>query len=535
MDIRRIKTVCVTSMLLIGFYIGGCGDGGRERTLGLVLDRELGTTIGSLAEVVSLDLIGVEGYGVVGGLRGTGSAECPPNLRAYLEQYILKQLPESGMNVERFISSHDTAVVSVQGQMPGAVLKNQHFDVRVSALPGTQTTSLEGGWLYKAELKQAGRSGMATRVLAAAEGPVFIDTLGSGRTDKKAGFVLGGGTVLDEYPVSLVLRKPDFRIANAIRNRLNWRFGPNKAKAVSPRQIELNVPAQYGDRKQRFISIVKAMYLAETREINRERIKTFVGRLAVSEDKEASEIALEAIGNESLRKLSALLNSRYEEVRLRAARCMLNLGSDVGLETLVKIAMDKASAYRVEALEAVTTAARRNDAAAIARLLLQDEDFNIRLAAYEQLRKLDDIAVTRRPIARSFYLEQIAQTAHKAIFVSRSGKPRIVLFGAPIFCRDNIFVQSANGEITIDSRAGQKYVSLMRKHPTRPTMIGPLKSSLEVGDIIKTLCEELVRRTEEARSGLGVSYADMIALLKQMCEKGAIEAEFRAGPLLGID
>ncbi len=530
MDIRGIKTVCVMSMLLIGFYIGGCGDGGRERTLGLVLDKELGTTIGSLAEVVSVDLIGVEGYGVVGGLRGTGSAECPPELRAYLEQYILKQLPEPRMNVERFISSHDTAVVSVQGQMPVAVLKNQHFDVRVSALPGTQTTSLEGGWLYKAELNQAGRFGAATQVLATAEGPVFIDTLGSGRTDKVS-YVLGGGTVLDEYPVSLVLRKPDFRIANAIRNRLNWRFGPNTARAVSHRQIELRVPAEYGDRKQRFISIVKAMYLAQTREITKERIKTFAGRLAVSQDKEASEIALEAIGNESLGKLSALLNSRYEEVRLRAARCMLNLGSDVGLETLGKIAMDKASAYRVEALEAVTAAARRNDSAAMARLLLQDEDFNIRLAAYENLRKLNDIAVTRMSIARSFYLEQIAQTEPKAIFVSRSGKPRIVLFGAPIFCRDNMFVQSANGQITIDSRAGQKYVSVMRKHPTRPTMIGPLKSSLELGDIIETLCEEPLKRTEQGRLGLGVSYADMIALLKQMCEKDAIEAEFRAGPL----
>jgi len=214
---------------------------------------------------------------------------------------------------------------------------------------------------------------------------------------------------------------------------------------------------------------------------------------------------------------------------------MLNLGSDVGLETLKTIAMDKDSAYRIEALEAITTGARRNDAAAISRRLLRDEDFNIRLAAYEQLRKLDDIAVTRRPIARSFYLEQIAQTPYKTIFVSRSGQSRIVLFGAPILCRDNMFVQSANGEITIDSRAGQKYVTVMRKHPERPTVIGPLRSSLELGDIIQTLCEEPVRRSEKGRIGLGVSYADMIALLKQMCEKGDVEAKFEAGPLPRIE
>lgn len=535
MYIRHIKTVCVISILIIAFFAGGCGEGGRGRTEGLILDSDLGATIGSLAEVVSVDSIGVEGYGIVGGLRGTGSAECPPELRAYLEQYILKQLSEPRMNVEKFMSSHDTAVVRIWGVIPASVSKNESFDVMVAALPGTQSTSLEGGWLYSIELKQAGRFGVVTGVLAMAEGAVFIDTLGSDKIDRKVGYVLGGGRMLDEYPVRLLLRKPDFRISNAIRNRLNWRFGPDTARAISSNHIKLRVPAEYGGRKQRFLSIVKAMYLAETRDINRERIKTFVGRLAVSQDKEASEIALEAIGNESLDKLQALLNSRYEEVRLRAGRCMLNLGSDVGLEALKKIVMDEDSVYRVEALESITASAIRSDAAATARRLLGDKDFTIRLAAYEQLRKLDDITVMRKPIARSFYLEQMAQVGRKAIYVSRSGKPRIVLFGAPIFCRDNMFVQSGNGEITIDSRAGQQYVSLMRKHPTRPTMIGPLKSSLEVGDIIQTLCEEPIRRTEKGRAGLGVTYADMIALLKQMCEKGAIDAEFRAGPLPRIE
>jgi len=534
MGFRGIKTVCVIAALLIACFTGGCGEAGQPGTGSRepAPTIDLGTTIGSLVEVVSPDLVAVEGYGLVAGLRGTGSAECPPRVRAYLKQYILKQLSDRRTNVDSFISSRDTAAVRVYGIMSTAVSESRDFDVRVAALPGTQTTSLEGGWLYSTELKQLGRFGMATRVLATAEGAVFVDTLNSSGTDKRAGYVLAGGTVLGEYPVRLALRKPDFRIANAIRNRLNERFGPNTARAL-PEEIELKVLAQYGKRKQRFVSMVKAMYLAETREVTRERIKTFVGKLAVSQDKEASEIALEAIGNESLSKLPALLNSSYEQVRLRAARCMLNLGSDSGLGTLMEIAMDKGSTYRVEALEAITTAARRNDAAAISRRLLRDEDFTIRLAAYEQLRKLDDISVTRRPIARSFYLEQIIQTPYKAIFVSRSGQARIVLFGAPIRCCDNTFVQSANGEITIDSRAGQKYVSIIRKLRNLPPI--PLKSSLELGDIIETLCEEPLKRTEQGRLGLGVSYADMIALLKQMCEKDAIEAEFRAGPLPRIE
>ena len=533
MDIRRIKAVCITVILITGLFVAGCGEPvqmGAESTE-LVPEIDLGTTIGSLAEVASPKSIPVEGYGLVGELSGTGSSECPPQIRAYLRQYILSQLPERKMDVEEFISSRNTSVVEVHGMMPAAVSKNQYFDVRVVSLPGTQTTSLEGGWLYGADLKMAGSFGITTKVLANAEGPVFIDTIGPSETSKKVGYVLAGGTVLDTYKVRLALQRPDYRIASIIRNRLNERFGDGTAEAVSPGQIELRVPAKYREQKQRFISIVRATYLVETPQITRERIRTFVRKLAASEDKEQSEIALEVIGNEILDKVAALLNSSDSEVRLRASRCMLNLGDDRGLNTLREIAMDKGSFYRVSALEAITAAASRNDSSSVSRRLLRDDDFDIRLAAYASLRKLDDIAVTQKLIARNFYLEQITQTKHKGIFVSRSGQPRIVLFGAPIYCRDNIFVQSSDGNITINAPSGQEDVTIIRKHPRRPNVIVQLKSSFSVADIIQTLCEEPLKKGKSGHRGLGVSYSDTIALLKDMCDKGAVQAEFRAGRL----
>lgn len=273
------------------------------------------------------------------------------------------------------------------------------------------------------------------------------------------------------------------------------------------------------------------MYLNQTPEATKKRISAFIRQLAVSSNKYASEIALEAIGNESIDKLAALLNSSDEQVRLRAARCMLNLGSDLGLDTLREIALNKDSPYRVQALQAITKAGRHKDAAAICRRLLRDADFDIRLAAYEQLRKLDDITIHKKLIGQSFYLEEILPTQYKGIFVTRSGQPRIVLFGAPLYCRDNIFIQSADGSIIINAPAGQKYVSLIRKHPKRPDVVMRLKSSFELSDIIRTLCDEPIKKDHQDRPGLGVSYADMIALLKQMCQKGAVEAQFRAGPL----
>jgi len=530
---RKIVFV-TTAMLVIGLFFIGCG-GQDKISEEPEIKIDPNTTIGSLAEVFSADLVAVEGYGLVGGLNGTGSAECPPQIRAYLEQYILQQLPPSEVDVEKLLSSRDTAVVYLKGLMPEEVSKNRYFDVKVYALPGTQTTSLEGGWLYEAELKSSVSFEVSVKVPASAEGPVFIDTTTDYEPDKKIGYVLAGGKSLEEYKISLSLVKPDYKITNLIRNKLNERFGKDTANAVSPGQIELKVPAIYSEQKQRFISIVKSLYLTETSKLAKQRIADFIRKLAVLEEPDTSEIALEAIGKESLGKLAVLLNSSNEDVRLRAARCMLNMGNDEGLDAIRQIAMDKNSSYRVEALEAITRGTSRNDAAAISRRLLRDENFNIRLAAYEQLRKLDDISISQKLIASNFFLEQITQTNYKAIFVSRSGEPRIVLFGAPIYCRDNIFIQSTDGNITINAPPDQKYVSIIRKHPKRPNVLIQLKSSFELADIIQTLCEEPLKKGDQEKQGLGVSYAEMIGLLKQMSDKGAVKAEFHVGPLPKIE
>ena len=540
MNVICRKTVLLIAALLTVYCVGGCGGqsqagrGGQD----FASTAGLGATIGSLVKVSAPEPVPVEGLGLVVGLERAGSAECPPQIRAYLRQYILRQLPaKTRLDVDEFIDSPDTAVVSVEGVIPAIASKNQYFDVRVAALPSTQTTSLDGGRLFTAELKMLGSFGINTRILADAEGPVYIDKIDDSRINKKAGYILAGGKVLNEYKIVLSLHKPDYGMANRIRNRINGRFGNAAAKAVSSDRIEFIVPPKYREQRQRFISIVTAMYLTQEPAINSQRIKAYVKRLSGSGDKYSSEVALEAIGNECLDELGVLLDSPDEKIRLHAARCMLNLGSDTGLVALRRIAQEKESAYRVEALESITIGAKRNDAVSISRKLLRDDDFRIRLAAYEQLRKLDDVAITQEFIGRNFYLERVAQTELKTVFVSRSGQPRFVLFGAPIYCKGNIFVQSGSGDVIINAPSGQKYVNIIRKHPKRLSVITQLKSSFELGDIIRTLCEEPIEEGEKGRGGLGVSYADAAVLLKQMCDKGVVGAEFHAGtmPKIGLN
>ena len=490
-------------------------------------------TIGELTDFVYPSSIAVEGYCLVGGLPGTGSSQCPPDIRRYLEQYILRQLPGQ-KNISAIIDSPNTAAVYLYGIIPPIASKNQRFDIKVTALPGTQTTSIENGILWRAELNARGRFGIGAKILATASGPVFIDTLSSSPVDKKTGYILAGGRVLNDYQINMTVKHPSFSITNRIRNRINERFGSNIAHALMAGQIAINVPTKYKGQEQKFIELVKSTTLIENPQTITDRVNKFVNELASSTNKESAEIALESIGKPSAEKLAALVNSPDQEIVLRASRCLLNIGDDRGLAPLRNIVLDKKSAFRIDALKAITYGASRNDASAIAVRMLRDEDFNIRLAAYEQLHAIDDITINKSFIGRSFFLEQITQSKFKDIYITRTGEPRIVLFGAPLYLQPGSFIQSDDSSIIINAPLDSDTVTIIRKLPDIPPIT--LLSSYNLTDIIQTLCEEAFAQEDSPiRPGLNVSYSEMIAVVKKICQNGAVLADFHAGPLPNID
>jgi flagellar basal body P-ring protein FlgI len=530
MSFDRQKIVWYITLLIL-LPVFGCANPSKPAagTASVADVNGPNNTIGMLAEVFASNPIPIRGYGLVGGLNGTGSTECPAQIRTYLDKYILQHLSGTKVNIGELISSMDTAVVIVDGVIPAAASRNQRLDVRVIALPGTQTASLENGWLYGADLFEARQLGVSINTLATAAGPIYVDSIES--SDTRTGYILGGATVIEEYKINLALRRPDYRVASMIRNRINERFGPETAVALAPGSVELHVPFKYTAVKERFIQLVRATYLFETPQLVEKRVNDNIQKLVAAPNKYAAEITLEAIGNDSLPLLAELLNSPDAEVRLRAARCMLNLGDKQGLEALWKIAADKSSSYRIEAVDAVANGAAVPDAITLLRGLLRDDDFSLRLAAYENLVRLNDSIASKKIIANSFYLDQIGQSGKPAIFISRRNQARVALFGSPVYCRDNVFIESPDKTITINVPVGESAANIIRKHPRRPDTIIQLKSSLDLADIIQTLCKEPMTPHEKGGPGLGVSYSVLAGLLKQMADSGAVQAQFYSGPL----
>ena len=527
------KHNCFLLFLVVAFLLGGCTPVEKQPEPDTLAD--LDTTVGQLGQLYQNLAVSVKGYGIVAGLPGTGSSECPPELRNVLTKYILQQMgKDARMNPNNFINSKNTAVVEIYGTIPAIASKGDRFDVVVAAYSRTQTTSLAGGSLYTAELKEVSglmRFDQFSTTLAKAQGPIFIDKI-QGNTVNTFGYVLGGGVVTEDVKLALGLYEPSFLTASAIRNRIDERFGPKTADAKSSNEIVFKIPEKYHKQKAKYLAMLQLLYMSEDYNLRQKRISILVEKLVKDDNKLTSEYALEAIGKGALDSLSQLLKSQDETVRFHAARCMLCIGDDSAVTTLQKIANDKSSQLRVDAIKAIGLNAKRNAAKSILSRFLTDNDFKVKFAAYDQLVQLDDISVSRTTLGGKIFIDEVPGKGQKIIYVSRKEVPRIVIFGAPISCEKNVFVESDDRNITLNARPGDKYVSVMRKLPNRPRLVGPLVAAYEVSDIIRTLCEDTdVKKKPQLRPGLGVSYSDMIALLEKMCKSGAIRAEFVAGEM----
>jgi hypothetical protein len=475
----------------------------------------------------------VKGYGIVAGLAGTGSSECPPELRRALAKYIQARAGKGAVvNPNEFINSMNTAVVEIYGTIPAIAMGGDRFDIKVVALAQTQTTSLAGGTLYTAELKEMSRLfrfDQYSATLGYAQGPIYIDKLSDGTTPTN-GYVLGGGLVSQSVRLAMGLYKANYLMSSAIRNRVNERFGQGTAKAISPNELEFAIPEKYSRQRAKFLMMLKLLYLSEDSTLRQKRIDMLVKSLAEDEDKVTSEHSLEAIGRMAVNTISPLLLSENETVRFHAARCTLAIGDNRSLGVLQDIARDEKSKLRIAAIEAIGLNAKRDIAEPILERMLSDSDFSVKLAAFNQLSRLGGIAISRTNVGGKFFIDQVSRKGPTIIYVSREEVPRIVVFGGPVSCEKGIYVESADRSIMINAAADGKGLSVMRKLPNRPRLVGPLTCGFELTDLVRCLCEDPdIKDNPLVRTGLGASYMDVLPVLSKMCEIGAIRAEFIAG------
>lgn len=470
----------------------------------------------------------VWGVGIVGNLPGTGSGVCPAQVRPQLRRMISSSYTD-GIDLDAFILSPNTAVVIVEGQIQGSGIRSDVFDLRVTAYDNSGRCSLAGGWLYRTDLilsQNVGNTMLAA--VATAEGVVFIPPEQKQVRPSHTGFVLGGGRVVAETATHVILNEPGFREASLVRNLINGRFGFDTARAVSPAQIDVRVPAHYHQERWRFWAVVEALPLADDETILNRRLDLLLRRLVAREDLDSVELALEAMGQSCVPRLAPHLQGA-PDVALAAARCLSNLGYPPGISALAQIAGSPQSPYRVQAMHALKSLTKIPQVAQYVASLLGDQDFRFAMDAYETLCMKDGVGVERETVAGVFTLDLVGQNPTQAILATRSGGAYLALFGPPIQLKAGHVVEIPQKKLILDTRSDPQFVVISRAIAGGGKVSEPVKCSHQLRDVIRVLCEK--PGLGGAPGGLGLSYDVLLTVLARLSEQGLTEAKLWAGPL----
>jgi flagellar basal body P-ring protein FlgI len=503
-------------------------------------------TVGSVAWLQGMQPMKVRGYGIVVGLGESGSAECPPEIRKSLVQEMRKRhhlgsrmrgLTE--LHPSDLINDLDTAVVQVTANIPGAATPGDRFDVRVSILPGTQTKSLEGGYLWRCDLKRFRAAGPSASIqgktMAHAEGPIFVNPFGPDgepieKADPRTGSVLGGGTVKVRRNIRLELREPSFRMAINVARQINRRFGKEGkiADATSPGTVELDIPRSYRGREERLLALILHLYLREDNKFLEERAHA-LGDEITRADAPHDDIGLawEAIGIGALPVVRKLYTDPRPYVRFHAARTGLRLNDEAAVWVLRRQAQDPRDPHQREAIRVLGEAVNFTEAADALRPLLSHEDERVRIWAYLALRERGDRYVEPLRVgAPNFVVDRVRSKGPPLIYARVRQAQRLAVFGE-VKCKPPVFYEDSNALFGLHAGNHDKTLTVMRRDASGLLIGEPLSAPLEVVGLAAKMGNELIGTADGKTSGLNLAYSQVARTLYDLCKAGSIDANFR--------
>ncbi|MCH8829236.1 MAG: flagellar basal body P-ring protein FlgI [Planctomycetes bacterium] len=468
--------------------------------------------IGKFTTVAGLNVVTLQGVGLVTQLNGTGGDPPPSAYRtALLKEMRKRKVP----NPNQILRSPNTALVIVRAYLPPLVQKGERFDVEVRIPGNSDATSLNGGWLMESYLAEKaivpGQGLMTGHIFAKAAGPILV-SVGNGDADDLAGVlrrgkILGGGFSLKERDMSLYLRNDYRNVRNSRRiagkigkrffhyNRSGLREPLSKAK--TDQRIVLKIHPKYRDNFPRYLQVIRNIPCTETRIAQRVRMQKLKKELNTPHKAERAALKLEAIGVDSIPILKAALANKSLEVRFHAAVALAYLDKPDGLSVLAEAARDE-PAFRVFAYAAMATV-DDGETNALLKDLMNEKSPETRYGAVRALSTLDkhDPFIEGEKMNGQFQLRVLSTKGPPMVHVTRHKKAEIVLFGS-----DQRF------STPLALRAGRHILVTAVPHSNQVTI-----SRFESGQkmVVTTRVADVIRTVAK----FGASYPDVAGLLAQ--------------------
>ncbi|QEG34303.1 flagellar basal body P-ring protein FlgI [Bythopirellula goksoeyrii] len=482
--------------------------------------------VGNATQPYGLSYVKVEAVALVTGLAGTGEDPPPSPQRATVLAEMNRREVE---NPNRILASPNTGLVLVRGLLRPGIRAGDHFDLDIRTPTRSSTTSLRGGRLLETRLTETAVLGDQLRkghLLGMAKGPILVDPSADVDEDKvlsRKGRVLGGGVALKDRNLGLVLNSEhqSVRLSQTIGKAINKRFfsymdGQQRGMSIPKTDefIELDVHPRYKDNVGRYMRVVRNIAITESPSQLQERLVLLKNQLMDPVTTATAAIRLEAIGDDQAKQaLLEGIESDDPEVRFYAAEALAYLDVTEAVDPLAKVVRDE-PAFRVNALAALSA---MDDGAAYEALrsLLSAKSAETRYGAFRAMTAMtpNDSLLVGENMKDKFQFHKLDLPGDQMIHVTSSHHPEIVFFGLDHQLKLPL-VLDAGPNILVNGLSGAQIKVSNFGSTTQQRVV-----STDVEEVIRAIVE------------LGGDYPDVVQMLEQAKQNGALTSRFRINAL----
>ncbi|TWU28533.1 flagellar basal body P-ring protein FlgI [Bythopirellula polymerisocia] len=484
------------------------------------------TLVGNATQPYGLTYVKVEAVALVTGLAGTGEDPPPsPQRASLLAEMNRREVP----NPNNILASPNTGLVLVRGLLRPGIRAGDHFDLEVRTPSRSGTTSLRGGRLLETRLTETAVLGDQLRkghLLGMAQGPILVDPTADADEDQvlvRKGRVLGGGVANKARNLGLVLNSEhqSIRLSQMIGKSVSKRFfsyvdGQQRGMATPKTDefVELDIHPRYKDNVGRYMRVVRSIALNETPSQLQTRLGLLKTQLLDPVTAATAAIRLEAIGDDQA-KQALLEGIHYDdpEVRFYAAEALAYLDVTEAVEPLAKVVRDE-PAFRVNALAALSA---MDDGAAYdaLRSLLSVKSAETRYGAFRAMTAMtpNDTLLVGESMNGKFRFHKLDLSGDPLIHVTSSHHPEIVFFSLEHKFKLPL-VLDAGPNILVNGLSGAQIKVSNFGSTTQQRVV-----STDVEEVIRAIVE------------LGGDYPDVVQMLEQAKQNGALTSRFRVNAL----
>jgi hypothetical protein len=517
-------------------------------------------TLYALVEASNTGGFPLSSYGLVTGLRGTGDTTAPATVREWMRKEMARHgigsaSMGSQMSPDQMLADSRVAIVAVMANIPPGARKDDRIDVVVQALPNNNTTSLSNGMLWRSTLRINGMSDPygAVNEFARVQGNIFVNpayaaagpqaptTQTSMRASLRTGLIPGGGVIITDRPIHLLMRNPSWSGSRSVESRINNYFqttDPFREPAASAQDqgyLHLLVPHSFHGNWEHCIGVVTHLYMnadhgylaLKAKELAEEAMKPDAFLMDIS-------FCWEGMGEVAIPAITPLLSCPQQDVQFAAARAAAFIGDRYGEDTLVQIARTPSHAFQLQAVQALGDLPNSPLINASLATLLDSDESLVRIEAYRVLSAHNDGHIFSKVIHsklnpdNEFVLDMIASSGPPLIYCTRVGQPRVAVFGRKVSMQTPVVFDAFDTRLTIATMPDRPrtlniyYREEGRRNPTQ-ALSGP------------DVAELIARLGGASDEGFHFTYGDVVAILQSMVDKKAVAAAFVLQPLPGVD